>query len=397
MADYDMSRDSGTKFGLLQRVRAVIDEIASRAELCEEQRVVPVENMIALRDAGFLGGFKPAQYGGGEIDPGEMLEAASEIASVCASTAWVAQLLAVHSHAISYYDTRLQEEVWGADRHALIGSSVAPVGKVEHVEGGYRLTGRYSFSSGCDHASWILFGGYLPGPNGEKLHSLFVVPRSDYEIVDNWHTMALRGTGSKDVILNNVFVPDYRAETFQALGDGTARGYGTHKADIFTLPFQSIFASGFSAVSFGIARAALAHYKERMEKRVRAYTGAQVSASPPAFMHLAAAHNEMLAAQAILHREWNVLDAVASSRQPPDMDTVIRWRTVLPYVTKLSMSIVDRLITASGGGAIMQSSPLQRCFRDMHGAAAHAVNDYDIATQILGRHLIGAQPDPNLL
>ncbi len=182
-----------------------------------------------------------------------------------------------------------------------------------------------------------------------------------------------------------------------ALGTGTARGYGTHQGDIFTLPFQSIFASGFSAVAFGIARAALDHYKNRLASRVRAYTGAQVAASPPAFMHLAHAHNEITAARAILEDEWRAFEEQATSREQAAMDTVIRWRTVLPYVTRLCVSAVDGLMAASGGGAILDSSPLQRCFRDVHGAAAHAVCDYDIALQISGRHLIGAEPDPTLL
>src|SRR3546814_2420089 len=141
MADYGV-REEASSSAMLQNVRALLGEIASRAEACEDARVVPVESIRALRDAGFLGGFKPAQYGGGELTPRTMFQAAAEIATVCASTAWVAQLLAVHSHAIAYYDPRLQEEIWGADPDALVGSSVAPVGKVTPVEGGYRLSGR---------------------------------------------------------------------------------------------------------------------------------------------------------------------------------------------------------------------------------------------------------------
>ncbi len=113
----------------------------------------------------FLGGFKPIRYGGIEAVPGAMFQAASDIATVCASTAWVAQLMAVHAHAIAYYDPRLQEEVWGSDQDALVGSSVAPIGKVEPVDGGYRLSGRYSWSSGCDHASWLCWAAISPDPS----------------------------------------------------------------------------------------------------------------------------------------------------------------------------------------------------------------------------------------
>src|SRR3546814_9613690 len=114
MADYGV-REEASSSVMLQNVRALLGEIASRAEACEDARVVPVENIRALRDAGFLGGFKPAQYGGGELTPRTMFQAAAEIATVCESPAWVAQLLAVHSHAIASYDPRLQEEIWAAD------------------------------------------------------------------------------------------------------------------------------------------------------------------------------------------------------------------------------------------------------------------------------------------
>src|SRR3546814_406104 len=396
MADYGV-REEASSSVMLQNVRALLGEIASRAEACDDARVVPVENIRALRDAGFLGGFKPAQYGGGELTPRTMFQAAAEIATVCASTAWVAQLLAVHSHAIAYYDPRLQEEIWGADPDALVGSSVAPVGKVTPVEGGYRLSGRYSWSSGCDHSSWSLLGGYLAGPEGQRLHALFAVPRSDYQIVDTWYAAALKGTGSKDLVVDDIFVPDYRVETMMALNTGAARGFGTHKAALFTLPFQAIFASGFSVVAYGIARAALGHYKARLEGRIRAYTGAQVAASPPAFMHLAASYNEVEGARAVLEGEWRAFEEQAKRRAQVDMDIAVRWRTILPYATQLCVSAVDRLMAASGGGAILNTSPLQRCFRDVHGAAAHAINDYDIALQILGRHLLGIEPDPTLL
>src|SRR3546814_2068441 len=112
----------------------------------------------------------------------------------------------------------------------------------------------------------------LAGPEGQRLHALFAVPCSDDQIVDTWYAAALKGTGSKDLVVDDIFVPDYRVETMMALNTGAARGFGTHKADLFTLPFQAIFASGFSVVAYGIARAALGHYQARLEGRIRAYT-----------------------------------------------------------------------------------------------------------------------------
>src|SRR3546814_4142710 len=133
-------------------------------------------------------------------------------------------------------------------------------------------------------------------------------------LVTGVQTCALPISGSKDLVVDDIFVPDYRVETMMALNTGAARGFGTHKADLFTLPFQAIFASGFSVVAYGVARAALGHYKARLEGRIRAYTGAQVAASPPAFMHLATSYNEVAGARAVLEGEWRAFEEQAKRR-----------------------------------------------------------------------------------
>src|SRR3546814_17552782 len=110
---------------------------------------------------------------------------------------------------------------------------------------------------------------YLAGPEGQRLHALFAVPCSDYQIVDTWYAAALKGTGSKDLVVDDIFVPDYRLETMMALNTGAARGFGTHKADLLTHPFQAIFASGFLVVAYGIVSATHGHYQARPEGRIR--------------------------------------------------------------------------------------------------------------------------------
>lgn len=383
---------------LLERVRSVLPDIAARAQQCEDERMIPVENIAALRAAGFLDAFKPGCFGGLETSPMEVHYAGRELAAVCPSTAWVSLLLAAHAHAISYYDARLQEEVWGDGKGALVASSVAPMGRAEKVDGGYRLSGRYQWSSGCDHAQWAMVGFFVNDPNtGARQHALAVLPRTDYQIVDTWFAAALRGTGSKDLVVTEVFVPEYRVETMYALNFRGARGFGQHTGPLYRLPFQPIFAAGFSTVALGIATAALEHYKTRLAGRLRAYTGARVAESAPAYMKLAESYHELHAASLILEREVRSVADASSAEEPPSLDTMIAWRTNQAFATKLSVSAVDRVFGASGGGAILLSNGLQRCFRDVHAAAAHAYSDYDVASQILGRHLLGLSMDGQLL
>lgn len=395
LSEMESSAEAST---LLMRVRAVLPQIAARAQRCEDERMVPVENVAALRDAGLLDAFKPSRFGGFEASPLEVHHAGRELAAACPSTAWVGLLLAAHAHAISYYDVRLQEEVWGDGAGALVCSSVAPMGRAEKVDGGYRLSGRYQWSSGCDHARWAMVGFFVNDQNtGARQHALAVLPRDDYEIVDTWFAAALRGTGSKDLVVTEVFVPEYRVETMHALNFRTARGFGQHSGPLYRLPFQPIFAAGFSAVALGIATSALEHYKTRLAGRLRAYTGARVTESAPAYMKLAESYHEVHAASLILEREVRSVIDASRCDDPPSLDTMVAWRTHQAFATKLCVSAVDRVFGASGGGAVLLSSALQRCFRDVHGAAAHAYCDYDVASQILGRHLLGLPMDGQLL
>ena len=383
---------------LLNRITPLLPELEARAQACEDARQVLDENVAALRAVGYLDAFKPRAYGGLELLPSQLYPATAAISGACPSTAWAMQLLIAHSHAIAYYDKRVQDEIWGADPNALVSSSVAPFGKTTPADGGIRLSGNYSWSSGCDHASWAMVGFLQENvETGEKEHALALLPRSDYEIVDTWFAGAMKGTGSKDLVVKDVFVPDYRIETFAALNFGTARGIGLHDGALFRLPFQPIFGGGFSAVALGIAKAALEKYRIRLSDRHRAYTGAKVSESAPAYMKLAEAHHIVMAAQALLEKEWLNFDIYATNGIPPDMDVFIGWRTTQAFATKLSVQAVNLVFGASGGGAIYSNSPLQRLFRDAQATAAHAYSDYDVVTQILGRYLIGMPMDAKLL
>ncbi len=383
---------------LLNRITPLLPELEARAQACEDARQVLDENVAALRAVGYLDAFKPRAYGGLEVLPSQLYPVTVAIAGACPSTAWAMQLLIAHSHAVAYYDKKLQDEIWGADPTAMVSSSVAPFGKTTPAQGGIRLSGNYSWSSGCDHASWAMVGFLQDNTEtGEKEHALAILPRSDYEIVDTWFAGAMKGTGSKDLVVKDVFVPDYRIETFAALNFGTARGVGLHDGALFRLPFQPIFGGGFSAVALGIAKAALEKYRIRLSDRHRAYTGAKVSESAPSYMKLAEAHHIVMAAQALLEKEWLNFDIYATNGMVPDMDVFIGWRTTQAFATKLSVQAVNLVFGASGGGAIYSNSPLQRLFRDAQATAAHAYSDYDVVAQILGRHLIGMPMDAKLL
>lgn len=383
---------------MTERMRGILPEIASRAEKCEEMRMVPPENVAALRSIGYLRGMVPRAYGGGEADPVDLYRAARLLASACPSTAWAMQLLMGHSHVVAAFSKKAQDDVWGQTPDALACSSVAAMGKFERVPGGVRLSGKYQFSSGCDHAEWSVLGGHLANATtGEPEHCLAIVPKSDYQIVDTWFAMGLKGSGSKDIVVDNAFVPEHRVEQIGALFMGKSAGVGVHPGNLYRIPFSAIFGASFSVVTLGAADGLAQAYKDRLSGRTSAITGQKAIEAMPSYMRLAEATHELYAATLILEKDWHEFVAFAAGELELTPDRMAGWRSNQAFAVKLAVRAADRLYEASGGSAGYLKSPAQRFWRDVHMAASHYYVDYDLAARILGRHLMGLPPDRTLI
>ncbi len=241
---------------------------------------------------------------------------------------------------------------------------------------------------------WV---GIVKNDSGGKDHLLALLPVGDYRIIDTWYAAGLKGTGSKDLEIDDIFVPEYRVESFLALASGQSRGVGIHDSDLLRIPFMAVFGAGFSTIALGIADGMIDAYTGYLKKRTRAFTGAKVQQSMPAYMRLAESTHDLHAATLILEKDWADFEAHGKEGKAPDPDTQVRWRTNQSYAAKLGVQAVDRLYEASGGGAAMQSQTAQRYWRDIHVVSVHVYTDYDVAVQILGQHLAGLPADPDLL
>ena len=263
--------------------------------------------------------------------------------------------------------------------------------------GGVRLSGSWGWSSGCDHATWAILGFQRADPalGGMVIPFFAVVPRRDYTIHDDWHVAALRGTGSKTLVLDDVNVPEHRIESILALATGGTKGFGLH-GGIFHAAFTNWFSLGFSAVSLGIAKRFLEVYKERVGTRVRAYTGAKEVDSVAAAMRVAESHHRIVATELTLHADWTAMTARALSGQLPSDDEAVHWRANQSYATKMSIEAVDRLWSVSGGSAYFEHQEMQRLWRDSKMTGSHAYSDWDMATRRHGRHLLGLPQDLTL-
>src|SRR5262245_33102039 len=266
---------------LVERARALVPALLERVPEADRLRRIPDATIADFREAGFFRMLQPARWGGLEVEPRTFFDVQMTVAAACPSSAWVLGVVGVHSWQLALFPREAQEEVWGKDPESLISSSYAPTGKVTRVEGGFRISGRWSFSSGCDHCAWVFLGGFVPVAAGEKPDMrTFLLPRADYRIEDNWHVAGLKGTGSKDIVVDDVFVPEHRTHR---LIDGyflRSPGNEVNTAPLYKLPFGQVFVRSVSTSAIGIAQGALAAYLEVAAKRVGAGDGTKVAEEP---------------------------------------------------------------------------------------------------------------------
>jgi alkylation response protein AidB-like acyl-CoA dehydrogenase len=384
---------------MTERMRSIIPEIAARAEQCEELRMVPPENAETLRRIGYLRAIVPRAYGGSEEeDLVDLYRAGRLLASACPSTAWSMQLLMGHSYLVAAFSKQAQDDVWGTSPDVVACSSFAAMGKFERVSGGIRVSGRYQFASGCDHADWAILGGHLANAStGEPEHCLAILHKSDYQMVDTWYAMGLKGSGSKDIVVENALVPEYRVESMGALLTGKSAGVGLHPGTLYRIPYSAMIGRGFSVVVVGAADGLVQVYTDRQRDRTSSITGLKAIDAMPSYMRLAESAHELYAATLMLEKDWAEFVAFATGKLELTPNTLAGWRTNQAFAVKLAVRATDRLYEASGGTAGYLKSAAQRYWRDVHMAASHYYVDYDLAARILGRHLMGLPPDRSLI
>ncbi len=380
-------------------VRDLLPVLRERAQETEDARVVPPESVKALEEAGFFGLLQPVRFGGLEADPITFLTGVRLIASACGSTGWVSSVVGVHPWQLALFPLRAQEEVWGADPSTRMSSSYAPTGRAEAVPGGHMLKGRWSFSSGCNHASWVLLGGIVLDAEGNPVDfRTFLLPASDYVIDDVWDTVGLRGTGSNDIVVASAFVPEHRSLSFTDVSRCVCPGQEANPAPLYRLPFGSVFSYAITTPIIGMATGAYAAHVAYQRERVRAsYVGQKASEDPFSQVRVAEAAAEVDGAWLALERNMTELMELARAGKKIPMPVRLRVRRDQVRGTGQAISAVDLLFENSGGRALRTGTPIQRFWRDAHAGRVHAINDPERALSMFGRGEFGLQAQPDAM
>jgi len=375
---------------LINNAKALQPQLRERIIEGEGKRRIPEASIADFHEAGFFRMLQPKRYGGLEVHPNTYFDVQTLVAEVCASSAWVLGVVGVHSWQLALFDPKAQDDVWGDNPQSLISSSYAPTGTVRRVEGGFELSGRWSFSSGCEHCDWIFLGGFAPVEEGRPPDMrTFLLPRSDYAIQDTWHTMALKATGSHDVVVDKAFVPDYRTHKISDGFKCDSPGNQVNDSPLYRLPFGQIFVRSVSTSAIGIARGALAFYKEVTSVKVGAADGKQAKIDPSAQMACARAASTIDAAELVLHRNFDKMMAYAQKGERIPVEERVAWRWDSAEVVTKMVGVVDELFGLCGGRALFTNSPMHRYFCDVHGARAHFANRPEPSGRNYGRVQLG--------
>ena len=360
---------------LIDAARAMGPALRERSAQCKADSRVPDETVAEFERAGFFKILQPEQWDGYAMDPQVFYAVGLEVARHCPSSAWILGVIAVHNWQLAVFDDQAAQDVWADDPSVLISSSYAPVGKVKVVDGGFRLSGRWSFSSGSEHCKWAFLGAVVPTPEAPfdmANYRTFLVPISDYDIVHNWDVVGLQGTGSHDIVVDDVFVPEHR--THKSM-DGFLcdnPGNAVNDAPLYRMPFMQVFVRAVCTATLGACEGALEAFIEVAKTR---RVGPNLMKNDPFARVLAtevkASIEEM---KLTMNRNFDAMMACCRAGDPIPVEDRVRYRYDSAVVADRCLELSGKMLKAAGSGGIREGSELLAFHLDILASQAHVAN-----------------------
>lgn len=366
---------------VVEGLRSLGDKLALEVDASESRGSITDEAARLLREAGVIRMLQPRDFGGDEAHPRDFFEVLMELTARAPSIGWVSGVVGVHPFEFAQTDPRVQQEVWGTDKDTWIASPYAFIGRAKRVEGGFILNGQWPFSSGTDHCDWVVLGGRSEkqgGPENEftEPHH-FILPRADYEILqDSWKVMGLAGTGSKDVVVKDAFVPDYRT---LEVGRLNSREYASRYrpgSPLYQVPFDLLFPGAIAAATVGIADGVVRHFSDYSRDRV-SRMGVKATQNPYHMSTLGAAIADIDAAKLQILTDITEAYEVAASGERVTSAMQARARVHQVRAVHRAADAAASVFKSAGGNANRLSNPIQRQWRDLSVALGHACNVED--------------------
>jgi 3-hydroxy-9,10-secoandrosta-1,3,5(10)-triene-9,17-dione monooxygenase len=373
----------------MRRARECVPVLRERAQKCEDARALLPENEKLLHETGLFRYHQPKRFGGMELPFIAVVDIVAELARGCPSTAWNVGNLGCHHWILAYYEPETQHEIWDANADVLIASSIAlAAGRGKKVDGGFVVSGKWPFSSGVDNSDWNMLAVTVYEDDRPVDWRLCIVPKSDYKVIDTWYAMGMVGTGSKDIEVKEVFVPERRALALARCRGGLEHpGAALNKGDLFRVPIVASAGHPLSASALGAAEGAYEHVVDRFKSRVGTYTGAKVADFQAVQIRIARARALIDSARYLMRESALVFQ----NNECLDIEEKLRLRTQNAFAVHQCHEAVETLWQCYGANAIYTREPLQRFQRDLQAMKQHFSFNFDIAGSAFGTVAMGGK------
>ena len=392
-----MRRDfSGVSYDeAMRRASALVSVLRERAQRAEDARMLIRESEQMLHESGLFRFHQPKSFGGMELPFVAVVDIPAELARGCPSTAWNVGNVGCHHWILDYYEERAQREVWEANPDALIASSIAlAAGRGRSADGGLIINGRWPFSSAVDNCEWNMLAVTVYDSDGKAPIDwrLCLVPKSDYQVIDTWYAMGMAGTGSKDVAVTDLFVPEHRALPLARCRGGTDHpGAALNPAPLFRIPIVAASSHPLAPAALGAAEGAYQLFVDAMAKRTGTYTGVRVADFQAVQIKLARARCLIDSARYFLRESAIAFQVFAERNEAPNLETKLRFRAHSAFAVNQSREAVETLWSCYGAQGLYIRDPLQRHLRDVLAINQHFSFNFDIAGAAYGLNALGGQ------
>jgi alkylation response protein AidB-like acyl-CoA dehydrogenase len=382
-----------SRAALARRASELVPLLQKNALITEENRRLPDDTVGALLDNGILKMRVPRRYGGYESDMNTVVDVLSELARGDGSTAWTVAVWSISSWMIGLFPDEVQDEIF-ATPDLRISGILSPTAIGVPTDGGVILNGKWSFNTGSQQSHWNANAAVRPTPDGGFEPIMVAIPLSELEIVDDWHTAGLRGTGSVTTIAKDVFVPEARVLPMGPVLQGRHRSVLNADSALYRSLFMPTACTTVTAVALGLARAAKDAFFERLPGRKITYTSYDSQKDAP-LTHLQVAEATMKIDEAGFHayRAADLVDAKGAAGEEWTMEERARVRLDMGAVCRLAKEAVDIFNTASGGSSVYSTVPIQRIERDIQTVNLHAIMHPNTNLELYGRVLCGLEPN----
>jgi 3-hydroxy-9,10-secoandrosta-1,3,5(10)-triene-9,17-dione monooxygenase len=381
---------------LLEDLQAMVPALRERGGVAEETGRIPEETIEELKRINAFNAIVPKAYGGLEVEFPIVPQIFRTLGRGCVSTAWCMGFLIYHNFQFSFYNKKAQDEAFGGRGYTMAAGLIVPAGEAKRVEGGFVLNGRWNYATGILHCDYVAVPAPVVG-DGEPEFYRFYVPVEDVEILDTWHVAAMKATGSRDITLTDVFVPEHRGIPVESLRERTAPGLDINTGPMWQVPILTFMVFGSVGPLVGAAEALFEMVSDILKTKVGAYSGDQQSGLMSQRIRLARIKMELDATIGLLEKTADSVWSMVCNGETLTREQRTETRMVISHVAKKCHEIVDELAHAAGSRGTFLESPIQRFHRDANSLATHAIFEYDHVGSLFGGTLLGIEPPPTAM